>query len=240
MDKVYVATLAQTSTNAPVATELSNSLGALVWTRSSAGVYVGTLAGAFSLTRTTLLMPSMTDVVSVVVTDINTVTITMSGDGKLTAREIDIIVSTHYCTQLDLENKIGRTNLSQLANDTTGATIASPSVLDSILSNTDAMIDAKAGQVYTIPLTMPEAKITQIAIDLAIYACMLRRPVNMAMPKEWDDAKKAADKDLEDISNELLRLSDSQTVASMEANINTDNCTDQISFTDSNNQLSKF
>ncbi|MFH1852545.1 MAG: hypothetical protein ABIA75_09385 [Candidatus Neomarinimicrobiota bacterium] len=46
--KVYRALLTQTGTDAPVATVLENSLGGvLVWTRSSTGVYTGTLAGVF-------------------------------------------------------------------------------------------------------------------------------------------------------------------------------------------------
>ena len=51
--KVYTALLTQTSTNAPVATVLENSLGATVtWTRSSAGQYVATCTGAFTSGKT--------------------------------------------------------------------------------------------------------------------------------------------------------------------------------------------
>jgi len=51
--KVYTALLTQTGTNDPVATVLENTLGGdVVWTRSSDGVYVGTLLNAFSETRT--------------------------------------------------------------------------------------------------------------------------------------------------------------------------------------------
>ncbi len=239
-DRVYIATLTQTSTNAPVATELENSLGALVWARSSAGVYTAILSSAFSLTRTTIQMPSMTDVVSVVLTDVNTITLTMSGDGKLTAREIGVVVSTHYCSQFDLENRITRLTLAQLTNDTASATTPSPTVLETILTNVDAIVNGKAGQVYTIPLTMPEAKVTQIAMDLAVYQVMQRRPVNIAMPKEWDDAYKAACTDLEDISNELLRLSDSQTVASVEANVVTPTTDPVVDFYNTSNPMSIF
>lgn len=46
--KRYVANLTQTSTNAPVATELENDLGAaVVFARTSAGLYTATLTGAF-------------------------------------------------------------------------------------------------------------------------------------------------------------------------------------------------
>lgn len=47
--KVYVATLTQTGTAAPVATILQNTLGGTVtWSRVSAGIYLGTLTGAFT------------------------------------------------------------------------------------------------------------------------------------------------------------------------------------------------
>lgn len=47
--KVYKALLAQTGTDAPVATVLENSLGGtLVWTRDNVGIYFATLAGAFT------------------------------------------------------------------------------------------------------------------------------------------------------------------------------------------------
>ena len=50
---VYTALLNQTSTNAPVATVLKNTLGGtVVWTRTSPGLYVGTLTGAFTANKT--------------------------------------------------------------------------------------------------------------------------------------------------------------------------------------------
>ena len=51
--KVYTALLTQTSTNAPTAEVLENTLGAdIVWSRSQAGYYIGTLAGAFIAGKT--------------------------------------------------------------------------------------------------------------------------------------------------------------------------------------------
>lgn len=47
---VYTALLSQSGTDAPVATELQNTLGGeVVWTRTGVGLYVGTLAGAFPI-----------------------------------------------------------------------------------------------------------------------------------------------------------------------------------------------
>lgn len=50
--KVYVASLTQSGTNAPVATVLKNTLGGtVVWTRDGAGFYIGILSGAFPLNK---------------------------------------------------------------------------------------------------------------------------------------------------------------------------------------------
>lgn len=47
--KVYRALLTQTGTDAPVATVLENSIGALVWTRNGGGTYIAGLVGAFPI-----------------------------------------------------------------------------------------------------------------------------------------------------------------------------------------------
>lgn len=52
---VYTALLTQTSTNAPVATILENTLGGtVVWTYGSTGNYVATLIGAFTAAKTVI------------------------------------------------------------------------------------------------------------------------------------------------------------------------------------------
>jgi hypothetical protein len=45
--KVYTALLTQSGTDAPTAIILENSIGNIVWTYSSAGLYIATLVGAF-------------------------------------------------------------------------------------------------------------------------------------------------------------------------------------------------
>ena len=50
--KSYVALLSQTGTAAPTAIVLENSLGDIVWTRNSIGIYYGTLTGAFQSAKT--------------------------------------------------------------------------------------------------------------------------------------------------------------------------------------------
>jgi hypothetical protein len=52
--KEYVALLTQTGTNAPVATVLSNTLGAIVWGYGGVGTYSAILSGAFLNSKTQL------------------------------------------------------------------------------------------------------------------------------------------------------------------------------------------
>lgn len=50
---VYTALLSQSGTSAPTATVLENTLGgSITWTRTTTGVYTGTLAGAFLVNKT--------------------------------------------------------------------------------------------------------------------------------------------------------------------------------------------
>jgi hypothetical protein len=55
----YVAFLSQSGTNPPVSTIIKNDLsGSIVWTRISAGVYHGTLTGAFASNRVVITLGS--------------------------------------------------------------------------------------------------------------------------------------------------------------------------------------
>jgi hypothetical protein len=54
--KVYRALLTQSGPDAPVATVLENTIGDIVWTRDSEGVYRGTLLDAFTISRTVVLI----------------------------------------------------------------------------------------------------------------------------------------------------------------------------------------
>jgi phage gp36-like protein len=163
-----------------------------------------------------------------------------SSDGKYYVT-IDISVygltvdpGTHYCSQLDIENRISRKTLAQLTNDTANATTADVSVVDAILTNVNATIDSLAGQVYTVPFTTVPPLIRRIAIDIACYEVMQRRPINMDMPKGWQSAHDKAMKQLEAISNMLLRLPATATIASAESNMVVGN-TERIDFFNSNN-----
>jgi phage gp36-like protein len=240
-DKIYIATLTQTSTNAPVATELVNSLGALVWTRTGSGVYVGTLASAFSpVASSSILIPTMTNIVSAVVTSINAVTITASGDAVLTAREVDIIVQTHYCTFTDIERKISRTMMAQLTNDTANATIGDAVVLDSILTDVDTLIDSKCGILYTVPFTTVPDLIKDIATDLACFKAMQRRPVNMEIPKAWTEINKDAMQQLQDIGEGKVNLPTTATLATTVADFTNAETTPLVDFNDTDNGMYEY
>ena len=54
--KKYVALMTQTGTAAPTVTVLENTIGDIVWTRASTGLYRGTLIGAFTLDKTYAMM----------------------------------------------------------------------------------------------------------------------------------------------------------------------------------------
>lgn len=58
--KVYAALISQAGIADPVVTVLgTNTIGAIVWTRTSAGLYFGTLAGAFVANKTGLVPGSV-------------------------------------------------------------------------------------------------------------------------------------------------------------------------------------
>ena len=102
--KVYRALVTQTSTSAPTATVLENSLGAaVVWARSNTGVYTATLAAAFTSDKTFIMSSGSTGAITAVkdvVTartsaDVVTVSTGAAGtaaDGILSAYAIEILV----------------------------------------------------------------------------------------------------------------------------------------------------
>ena len=48
----YIALITQSSTSDPTVIELENTIGPIIWTRTSVGVYYGTLTGVFTLDKT--------------------------------------------------------------------------------------------------------------------------------------------------------------------------------------------
>lgn len=83
---VYTALLSQTGTNAPVATVLENTLGGtVVWSYSDVGLYIATLAGAFTENKTGIFLGSTVGSISAYQLDINSLSVgTGSYDGTPT------------------------------------------------------------------------------------------------------------------------------------------------------------
>ena len=54
--KKYITLISQNSTSAPRVVELENTIGPIVWTRVSTGIYNGTLTGAFTADKTYSLL----------------------------------------------------------------------------------------------------------------------------------------------------------------------------------------
>ena len=102
--KVYRALVTQSSTSAPTATVLENSLGGtVVWARGSTGTYTATLAAAFTADKTFVMSSGSTGAITAVkdvVTartsaDVITVSTGAAGtaaDGILSAYAIEILV----------------------------------------------------------------------------------------------------------------------------------------------------
>ncbi len=102
--KEYLAFLTQSGTGAPSATILINTLGGTItWTRSSTGIYVGTSAGLFTLSKTIVNPPSThnnlsgnVDVYSGSTANVNTVNISSglftSGPGGVTFAATDSLL----------------------------------------------------------------------------------------------------------------------------------------------------
>ena len=55
----YVALISQSSTAAPTVIELENTIGPIVWTRSALGIYFGTLTGAFTASKTYVILSNV-------------------------------------------------------------------------------------------------------------------------------------------------------------------------------------
>jgi len=55
----YIALISQSSTAAPTVIELENTIGPIVWTRSALGIYFGTLAGAFTASKTYVMLSNV-------------------------------------------------------------------------------------------------------------------------------------------------------------------------------------
>lgn len=98
--KTYTALIFQSGTSAPAAIVLgNNTVGSIVWTRTSTGAYVGTLSGAFTANKTTCTINNTVfGSITVQQSSVNTIAITTADltgslmDGRLTNNTIKIEV----------------------------------------------------------------------------------------------------------------------------------------------------
>jgi len=98
--KIYNAVLTQSGNLAPVATVLQNTLGGtVVWTRDSDGVYIGTLASAFTPNKTLVQATNSTD-------KINKVSNTTANYIELSMFDTALQDYTDAFTKLSIEIKV--------------------------------------------------------------------------------------------------------------------------------------
>jgi hypothetical protein len=90
----YIALISQSSTADPTVFELENTIGPIVWTRVSTGIYDGTLTGVFTLDKTYLMISNVeTDgIVMIKRTNNNSIRITTTNlDSPIAATEDDTL-----------------------------------------------------------------------------------------------------------------------------------------------------
>jgi len=95
--KVYTALLTQTGSGAPTVTVLENTIGDIVWTRLSAGLYNGTLTGAFLASKTAVYLTNGGNIATPAIFNIyaDTVnTISLKSIASLSGMVADSLVNT--------------------------------------------------------------------------------------------------------------------------------------------------
>jgi len=88
--KRYVANISQLGAAVPVATVRENDYNKdVTYTRTSSGLYVGTLSGAFASGKTVIIQTDMQAVADITV-NADSFTLATDGDGKLTGQTLYI------------------------------------------------------------------------------------------------------------------------------------------------------
>lgn len=144
----------------------------------------------------------------------------------------------YYCSQADLEARLSTKALTQLTNDADGSTTPDATIVYAMIAKADGIIDGYASQVYTTPFTTTPTLIRDIAIDLACYFSMQRRFTELAVPQDWISTKKDRMQQLDDISNQVIKLDTSAAVSSSEADIVAPDAI--IDFNDAENSFSNY
>lgn len=101
--KAYVGIFNQSGTSAPtVATIMENSIGSIVWSRTSAGTYVGTLTGAFTTSKTIAFLTNT----SVTGSTINVKITSSSANTIDVVSYINGVAADNACGNMSLEIRV--------------------------------------------------------------------------------------------------------------------------------------
>jgi hypothetical protein len=90
----YVALITQSGTNDPTVVELENTIGPIIWTRVSAGIYEGTLTGVFTVNKTYVMISQLdiTTMVGAYAKTIDIIQVDTTNDTDLTNNTLEIRV----------------------------------------------------------------------------------------------------------------------------------------------------
>lgn len=150
------------------------------------------------------------------------------------------VAGTHYCSQTDMEYRIGTLALAEYTNDTVGATTPDANVVESILTDVDALIDSKCGILYTVPFTTVPDLIVDIATDLACFKAMTRKPTNVAVGKDWIQINKDCMQQLDDIGQGKVNLPTTATLATDSGVVEALESNKLVDFNDEDNGMYEF
>lgn len=141
-----------------------------------------------------------------------------------------------YCTQTDLELRLGTSQLAQLSNEQGNATSADANVITAIITQISSLIDSSVSQVYQIPLALTSAStvalINTLAVDMASYYLYLRRVGIADVPASYQNAYKQATTILQQIADQVNPLA-GETVIAPETSLTSNNKMFDFNNTDS-------
>lgn len=144
-----------------------------------------------------------------------------------------------YCTQSDLETRIGAVVLGQLTNDNATDPLNAepdPTVVSALILKADTFIDNALSSVYDVPFgassasaTETPALVKQMSIDLACYYAMQRQPVTYKISDDWNNIYKDTLAQLERLQTKDDALNDA-TMISTSPSITNVTSTPQMNF----------
>lgn len=146
----------------------------------------------------------------------------------------EAVAYSGYCTQADLEARIGADVLGQLTNDSAtdpqNAQVDANVVLALILK-ADTFINNSLSAVYDVPFgatstsaTSTPALVKQMSIDLSCYFAMQRRPAVYKITDDWNNVYDAVLKQLDRLESKDDALNDATFISTSPSitNVTTD------------------